>query len=123
MALDKITLGRNGELEAERLLKKNGFKIIEKNYRCRCGEIDIIAKEKETLVFVEVKTRANAAFGPPISAVDAKKQRHMLSAAEDYLTRHDIVDCAVRFDVVSVEVKNGRLEAELLKNAFEVKEW
>ncbi len=122
MTLERKALGKSGEDEAERLLKTSGFKIIEKNYRCRFGEIDIIAKEKDTLVFVEVKTRASDAFGPPISAVDARKQRHMIAASQDYLTRHGLSDCAVRFDVVSVEMKAGRLEAELLRDAFEAEE-
>ena len=74
-------LGAWGEERACELLKKNGLKIVERNYRCPSGEVDIIARDSKTLVFVEVKTRASEDYGEPSRAVDRAKQRHILRTA------------------------------------------
>lgn len=115
---DKQEIGRLGEEEAARLLKKHGYRVVEKNYRCRYGEIDIIAKDGETLAFVEVKTRGSDLFGTPKCGVDAKKQRHMISASSVYLNEKGLDDADVRFDVVSIMIKDGKYITELIKDAF-----
>ena len=95
-------LGAWGEERACELLKKNGLKIVERNYRCPSGEVDIIARDRKTLVFVEVKTRASEDYGEPSRAVDRAKQRHIPRTALYYIARHNWEDKPVRFDVVEV---------------------
>ncbi len=114
-----IEKGKAGEDNAIRVLKKNGYRIIERNYRCRYGEIDIIARDGDTIVFVEVKTRSNSSFGPPKASVDHRKQRHIIKAATEYLARCGLMDRPARFDVVGIELKGQGYSAELVKNAFE----
>lgn len=122
MAHANIEKGKAGEDMALGVLKKNGYRIIERNYRCRYGEIDIIAKDGDTIVFVEVKTRSSSSFGPPKASVDHRKQRHIIKAATEYLARCGLTDRDARFDVVGIELKGGEgggYSSELVKNAFE----
>jgi putative endonuclease len=114
-------LGRTGEDLAAAFLQKAGYTILIRNYRQKCGEIDIIAEVKGTLVFVEVKTRNNMSYGPPFAAITAKKQRQIGRVAQDYLARHKLFDLPARFDVVSVMMCRDRPpEIELLPNAFDL---
>lgn len=122
MSFFKIAFGKRGEIEAARVLKKNGYKIIEKNYRCRFGEIDIIAKDGETIVFVEVKTRGSENYGRPEASVDARKQKHMIAASMTYLSEKGITDNLARFDVVSVSSEGNNFRSEIIKDAFEAEE-
>lgn len=101
--LSKREEGQEGEERAVRTLKKEGYRIIERNYRTRFGEIDIIAEEKDYLVFVEVKKRNTPAFGDPFHAIDARKRQHMIKSALFYLKNHNCFDRRVRFDVVGVD--------------------
>ncbi len=94
-------LGDFGEAVAAQYLKDRGFSILETNYRTRSGEIDLICMDKNTLVFVEVKTRNSDKFGHPSEAVDEVKLAHMYSVAEDYYRQHP-TDAEIRFDVVEV---------------------
>ena len=97
-------------------LKTQGYEILEKNYRCRIGEIDLIAKEGETLVFVEVKYRRNDKMGDPKEAVDRKKQEKISMTASYYLMREcGRMDIPCRFDVAAVLGE----QIEVVKNAFE----
>ena len=100
--MERKEIGAFGEKVAGEWLKKNGYAIIERNFRCRAGEIDIIACRGGTLVFTEVKTRTGDAFGTPAEAVDRRKQLHMRRAASWYLQMHRIRSTPVRFDVVEV---------------------
>jgi putative endonuclease len=111
---DRKELGMRGEDEATRLLKNKGYKILDRNYRCRFGEIDIVAREGDTIAFVEVKTRGSEDFGSPKEALDTRKRRH--------ITRASSGDAHIRFDVVTVEKKGDRFVLELIKNAFEAEE-
>ena len=116
----RISLGRKGEEVAVDFLKKHGYRIIKRNYRCRAGEIDIIAKQGSSLAFVEVKTRRSTHFGLPEEAVSYEKKRHLTRVALGYFTHHRIKETKCRFDVVSVVVnENGVKEIRLIKNAFE----
>ncbi len=117
---DNIKKGRAGEELALKLLKSSGYRIIERNYRCSYGEIDIIASDAGVLVFVEVKSRSSAAYGLPAESVDARKQRHMIKASTEYMVRNGQVDSPARFDVVSVELDalGTAISTELIKNAF-----
>lgn len=113
-------LGQSGEAIASKHVKKNGYKIVEKNFRCRFGEIDIIARDGSCLVFIEVKTRTSDRFGPPAASVDSRKQRQICRVTNFYLTKHNIEDCDIRFDVVAITLtKNKQPEVEIITNAFE----
>ncbi len=108
--------GRSGEDAAVRYLEQQGYSIIERNYRLRIGEVDIIARDGEYLVFIEVKTRRGRNFGSPFEAVDARKQRQICKVALSYLHGKEI---PVRFDVVAVHLDRRGFRVELLKDAFE----
>ena len=114
-------LGRKGEEVALRFLKKNGYKIIEKNYVCKMGEMDIIAREKDTLVFVEVKTRTSMVFGPPQLAVNSTKQMQLSKVALYFLKEKRLEEVKARFDVVAVLLRPRGDEIELIKDAFDLK--
>ena len=118
--MKKKELGRRGEEVAFRFLKKKGYRIIEKNYVCRMGEMDIIAKEKDTLVFIEVKTRTSALFGPPQLAVNFSKQRQLSKVALNYLKEKRLEDVKARFDVVAILLGQSQEEIELIKDAFDL---
>jgi putative endonuclease len=112
--------GEKGESIAVRHLKKCGYKIIEKNYRTKLGEIDIIATEKDTLVFVEVKSRRSWQFGNPKGAVTPKKQRKISMVALHYLKAKKHSQIKARFDVVAVTSCREKPQIEIIKNAFEL---
>lgn len=97
-------LGRRGEAAAARFLERRGYDIIERNWVCAAGEADIIARDGEALVFVEVKTRSNTEKGLPSEAVNANKRRRYERIAALFLMGYDVVDVPVRFDVVSIVV-------------------
>ncbi len=121
--VDRLGLGKAGEDEAVRLLKSMGFKIKERNYRCRGGEIDIVAYDGNTLVFVEVKARTDTSYALPEESVDLNKRARIRTATFDYLSRNSIdEDTSIRFDVVSVDMGKERLSASLIKDAFEADE-
>ena len=103
-----------GEVAAKRYLEGKGYRILAENYACKTGEIDIVAKDGETIVFVEVKARENAAFGEPIEAVTPQKVRKIALTAQQYLVRHGLLEADVRFDVA--EVLGGELR--YTENAF-----
>ncbi len=115
-------LGNRGEKIAAKFLRKQGYQIIEKNYRSRLGEIDIVAKEDESIVFVEVKTRCSTDFGLPEEALSYDKRRRLSKLALGYLVHRRIKDTNCRFDVVSILMDNKKVRKvkhiELIKNAF-----
>lgn len=104
---DRQELGRLGEDLAVEYLKKQGLRIVERNYRRRLGEVDIIAREGDTVVFVEVKTRRKASHGAPEEAVTLAKMRQLSRVAVEYLARHNLHDQPARFDVVAVDLAAG----------------
>jgi putative endonuclease len=113
-------LGQKGEELAIAKLKELKYKIIERNYRCSLGEIDIIALEKDSLVFVEVKTRASDHFGTPADAVTAHKRRQLSKVALTYLNQKKWHGLPARFDVVAVEFISPSPRIEIIRNAFEL---
>ncbi len=123
MGSDNMRLGRAGEVSAERFLRKKGYRIIERNYRTRFGELDIIARDGRTLVFVEVKARTGQAFGSPGEAVGRRKQSRLTLAAGLYMEERRLRDLPVRFDVVGVLGDGPGAEMELLQDAFEAFEF
>ena len=112
--------GAQGESLAAWYLKKSGYKIIEQNYRSRLGEIDIIARDKKTLVFVEVKSRRSVRYGSPKWAVTARKQRKISMAALHYLKSTRQTGIKARFDVVAITANRDEPRIEIIKNAFEL---
>ena len=115
----KINTGKQGEKIAAAFLKKNGYRIIETNFRCVAGEIDIIAREKGEIVFIEVKTRKSAELGYPEQAVGINKQKKMSQLALWYLQEKNITDTQARFDVVAITILASGNEIKLIKNAFD----
>ena len=112
--------GEKGEAIAVRHLKKNGYKIIETNYRNKLGEIDIIAQDKDTIVFVEVKTRRSVQFGNPKQAVTIPKQKKISMVALCYLKAIGQSTARARFDVVGIISNRDKPRVEIIKNAFEL---
>jgi putative endonuclease len=114
-------LGARGEDAAARYLKRRGYKIVARGDRAGPGEIDLIAVDRQTVVFVEVKTRDSADAGHPSEAVDPAKQRRLTRAAVTYLKRHGLLNCPARFDVVAVTWPAGQRHPaiEHFPNAFD----
>ena len=112
-------LGSRGERVAEKFLKKKGFKIIEMNYRNRFGEIDIIARDNNCIVFTEVKTSSTLNFSAPETWVDERKQGRIGKMAQYYLSEKYISDVDCRFDVRGISIKEGKKEEiEHIRDAF-----
>ena len=112
--------GKHSETLAAKHLKKNGYKILVKNYRAKTGEIDLIAKDRDTLVFVEVKARRTKQYGHPKWSVTLQKQRKISMTALYYLKATRQQDVKARFDVVTICYDHDRPEFEIVKNAFEL---
>ena len=100
-------VGESGEEAAKAFLKRRGVRILTENFACAAGEIDLIGREKETLVFFEVKARTSGAFGPPQLAVHRRKQRQIVRAAQWYLAEQRIPEIPCRFDVLAVTFPEG----------------
>ena len=114
--------GKESEEIAAKYLKKKGYRILEHNYHTQLGEIDIIARDKKTIVFVEVKARRSYRFGDPKEAVTPKKQRTISMVALSYLKKAGLEQASARFDVVTVSAHSPteQPEIEIVKNAFEL---
>jgi putative endonuclease len=97
-----LPLGERGEMAAASFLSRNGYQILERNYRCALGEIDIVARRKKRVAFVEIKTRQDHAFGSPQEAVHLVKQKKLVKLAQCYLKEKKLLDCAVSFDVLAI---------------------
>jgi putative endonuclease len=119
ITLKRKEVGARGEKLAADYLKKRGYKIIQRNFRCREGEIDIIAQKGECLVFVEVRTKKNTAFGTPEESVTLSKREKLISLANAYLQAYDKPPQSWRIDVVAVELgPNNRVSRlEHIENA------
>ena len=99
---ERHELGKEGENYATEYLKNKGYKILQRNFSCKQGEIDIIAKEKEEYVFIEVKTRQNFHYGSPAESVTGGKQKHIWKATKYYIYLHKLENKYIRFDVIEV---------------------
>jgi len=116
-------MGRRGEDAAARFLKRQGFKVLYRNFRApRGGEVDIVCRDKscDTLVFIEVKTRSTLEYGAPSEAVNREKQRLIARGALTWLRLLDNPEITVRFDVVEVLFEDGRPNFNLIRNAFQL---
>lgn len=115
-----ITFGKTGEKSAVALLEARGYKILAENYRTSLGEIDVIAQDKDTLCFIEVKSRHSRKKGLPQEAVSMRKQRQISKSALIYLKEHKLMDRKARFDVVSVMDEKDSLRLDVITSAFEL---
>ncbi|NOQ66696.1 MAG: YraN family protein [Desulfobacterales bacterium] len=125
MTFKKKELGAKGEEVAVSYLKSRGYRIVERNYRIRFGEIDIIAEQGDDLVFIEVKTRSGTLFGSPFESVTKQKQKQLSKVALEYISKQGFQDRPARFDVVGIELQKGSetfqdAAVELLQNAFDL---
>jgi putative endonuclease len=119
-----LKLGKQGEAQAERFLKKQSFKILYRNFRARRGdEIDLVCRDRkeQVLVFVEVKTRTNELFGMPQDAVNWRKRARIIRAAKEWLRLLDLPDVPFRFDIVEV-IAEPIQQIRLIRGAFEMEE-
>ncbi len=118
MSQARIAFGKTGEDLACAELERRGYAIVARRHRCRSGEIDIIARDGKTVVFVEVKARHSRAFGEAAEAVTALKQRRIARIASEYVVQQQLRDCPCRFDVVSIHFAGGQPAVEVFQNAF-----
>jgi putative endonuclease len=119
--MKRQTTGKLGEKIAAEFLLNKGYEILDKNYRCSEGEIDIITKYHDTLVFVEVKTRNNRLFGTPEESITQTKKEKLKASAESYLQSHENLPKNWRIDVVAIEMGSGGKvkRIEIIENAVE----
>ena len=110
-------LGKDGELIAFMILQRDGYNILQTNWKYQKSEVDIIAKKDGILVFIEVKTRSSKKFGKPEDAIDKKKIALYRDAAEGYLVQYP-AEAEIRFDVVSIIIEKDEIEIEYIPNAF-----
>lgn len=121
MSRQHIELGKKGEDAAVEFLKKSGYRIIERNYKNKLGEIDIVAKDSGSVCFIEVKTRTSLAFGLPEEAITKAKQRKLNNVALSYLKQYNLGAQPARFDIVSVMMHTQKNpEVTVIKDAFSV---
>ena len=112
-------LGEEGERLAERFLRGQGYRILARNYRCACGEIDLIARDGTTIAFVEVKGKSTGRFGSPLEAVTARKRQRLALVANHYLTACKLHHLRTRFDVVGIRwTTGGAPRVMLVRDAF-----
>lgn len=116
----KKQIGNLGEELATNYLKQNNYNIVKRNFKCRQGEIDIIAKDikSKELVFIEVKTRTNYNYGCPSDAVDENKKKHIYKCTEYYVYKNNIYNIPIRFDVIEINQIKEKYYINQIKNAF-----
>jgi putative endonuclease len=119
MALSRQKLGKLGEQVAKKNLKKKGYRILQTNYHCQAGEIDIIAEKKDCLVFVEVRTKSSLGFGSPEESITSSKKRKLVSTALSYISTHRKLPSSWRIDVIAIETNiNGDVQRfDIIENA------
>ncbi len=120
MSRDNLDFGKASEKEAAGVLQDNGYRIIYRNYKCPLGEIDIIAEDKGTICFVEVKARHSLNLGSPEDAVSTRKQRQICKSAIYYLKTNKLLERLSRFDVLTLLYTDNQPKISLIKDAFEL---
>lgn len=111
----KKDFGNTGEKLATEYLEKQGYTILERNFYCKQGEIDIIAKDKNEIVFIEVKSHSNKLFGIPSEAVTKQKIKHLFRTARYFLYKNKMINEYIRFDVVEILIKSGKFNINHIK--------
>lgn len=112
------SVGKYGEDRASEFLERLGYQLIDRNWRCEVGEIDIVAKDSDCLVFAEVKTRTRVGFGHPFEAITSAKMKKMRQLVGEWCRAHQISSVQVRLDAISVLISQGRIHIEHLKQVF-----
>ncbi len=120
MTRERLELGKFGEELAYKKIKRLGYKKIIRNYRCPLGEVDLIATDGDTLVFIETKTRKGKSMGYAKEAVNARKRRQLSKVALSYMKANNCCDTKARFDVIAVNLKGDTPLIEVIKNAFDL---
>lgn len=121
MTKERLELGKLGEDLAVKKIRRLGYKMIIRNYRCSLGEVDLIAKDGDTLVFIEIKTRKSGPVSYAKEAVNARKMRQVSKAALTYMKANDCYGVKARFDVVAISIMDDRPpQIEVIKNAFDL---
>lgn len=120
--MKSVDKGKSGEKKALEFLKGKGFEILHTNYRYGHKEIDIIARDKNCIAFVEVKAGNSRFFGPPQAWVDLRKQRKLAEVAVAFLQEHQFPGCDFRFDVIAIDTSSGQDVIEHIQNAFYLEE-
>ena len=122
--LEKLTpsklLGNKGEAAAERYLKQQGYRVLDRNWRYRQWELDLVCRDGDTAVFAEVKTRGTETMGTPADGLNHAKQARLVKAASHYLSKKDLWDEPCRFDLVAVTETDGDLAIDHIENAFDL---
>jgi putative endonuclease len=116
----RMRTGKRGEDIACAYLKRRGYRIVERNYKCPLGELDIMARDGDAIVFVEVKSRKSEEFGDPQLAVGLEKQKKVSRMSLTYLKEKHLYPCNARFDVVAIKMLPDGITIELIQNAFEL---
>ncbi len=116
----RMRTGKKGEDIACAYLKRRGYRIVERNYKCPLGELDIVARDGDAIVFVEVKSRKSEEFGDPQLAVGLEKQKKVSRISLTYLKEKHLYPCNARFDVVAIKMLPDGITIELIQNAFEL---
>lgn len=113
-----MELGRNGEDVACQYLESQGYCILKRNFKCKVGEIDIIATERNEMVFVEVKTRCSKMYGEACEAVSENKKKHIKKATEFFISQYGLEGRYVRFDIMELYLKNSKFYINHIKNTL-----
>jgi len=117
---ERLSLGELGERLALKKIKRLGYKFIAKNYRCPLGEIDLIARDGDCLVFIEIKTRRGRSIGFAKEAINKRKIRQISKVALAYMKENNCFDVKARFDAIAINIKGDREEIEVIPNAFDL---
>lgn len=120
MTRERLSLGEMGERLALKKIKRLGYKFIAKNYRCPLGEIDLIARDGDCLVFIEIKTRRGRSIGYAKEAINRRKMRQISKVALAYMKANNCCDVKARFDVIAINIKGDREEIEIIPDAFDL---
>ena len=120
MTKERLDLGKRGEELALKKVKRLGYKCITRNYRCPLGEVDLVAKDGDCLVFIEIKTRKGKSLGYAKEAIDGRKRRQLSKVALAYMKSNNCCEVNSRFDVVAINLKDDEEEIEVIQNAFEL---
>ena len=120
MTRERLELGKLGEELALKKIKRLGYKYITSNYRCALGEIDLIARDNDCLVFIEIKTRKSRSTAYAKEAVNKRKRRQISKAALTYMKANKCLDSKARFDVIAISLVGDHKEIEVIRNAFDL---
>jgi putative endonuclease len=117
---EKKEIGQRGEEMAVSFLKGLNYQILERNYRCKLGEVDIIARDNDTLVFIEVRTRSSLAFGLPQESINRRKRHQISKVALEFILRKKMKNTPARFDVIAISLEPGKEKVDHIRDAFEL---